>query len=168
MYSQRTPLFIGFLACVAAVGAALFYFQRHLGLEPCPLCIFQRTSIMVIGAIFLLALLHNPSGIGRRIYAVLLTIASLTGVGIALRHLWLQYGTHEELSCGGSLEFMLENDSLMKVIADVFKGTGDCGEIVWTLFGISIPGWTLLFLIGLLVLSLGILLNKDRQDLARR
>ncbi|WP_456407132.1 disulfide bond formation protein B [Thiolapillus sp.] len=161
MFQGRTPFLVGFLACVAAVGAALFYFQRHLGLEPCPLCIFQRISIMVVGAIFLIALLHNPTGIGRRIYGLLLTIASLSGIGIALRHLWLQYGSHEELSCGGTLEFMLENDPLLKVVEDVFKGTGDCGEIVWSLFGVSIPGWTLLLLLGLLALSLGILFRKS-------
>lgn len=162
MFGGRTPFLIGFLACVAAIGAALAYFQHYLGLEPCPLCIFQRISVMVIGVIFLAALLHNPGAIGRRIYGLLLTLASLSGIGIALRHLWLQYGTHEELSCGGTLDFMLENDPLMKVIADVFKGTGDCGEIVWSLFGISIPGWTLVFLLGILILSLGILLSKDR------
>ncbi|WP_419618102.1 disulfide bond formation protein B [Thiolapillus sp.] len=46
------------------------------------------------------------------------------------------------------------------MVADVFRGTGDCGEIVWSLFGISIPGWTLLFLLGMLFLSLGILFGK--------
>ncbi len=163
MYSGRAPFLAGFLACVVAIGAALFYFQYHLGLEPCPLCIFQRISIMVIAAIFFIALLHNPDGFGRRIYGLLLTTASLVSVGIALRHLWLQYGTHEELSCGGTLEFMLENDSLMKVIEDVFKGTGDCGEILWSMFGISIPGWTLVFVLGLLFLSLGILLGKEER-----
>jgi len=160
MFSGRTPFLIGFLACAAAIGAALGYFQHYLGLEPCPLCIFQRISVMAVGVIFLIALVHNPAGIGRRIYGALLTLASLTGIGIAARHLWLQYGTHEELSCGGTLDFMLENDPLMKVIADVFRGTGDCGEIVWSLFGISIPGWTLLFLLGMLFLSLGILFSK--------
>ena len=162
MFSGRTPFFLGFAACAAAIAAAIFYFQHHLGLEPCPLCIFQRISIMVIGAIFLVGLLHGPRGGMRRVYGALLSIACLAGMGIAIRHLWLQYGTHEELACGGTLEFMLENDPLMKVIEDVFKGTGDCGEIVWSLFGISIPGWTLIFITGLLVLSLGILFKRER------
>ena len=163
MFEGRTPFFLGFAACVSAIAVAIFYFQHHLGLEPCPLCIFQRISIMVIGVIFLAGLLHGPRGGMRRLYGVLLSIACLTGMGIAIRHLWLQYGTHEELACGGTLEFMLENDPLMKVIADVFRGTGDCGEIVWSLFGISIPGWTLIFITGLLVLSLGILFRRQDQ-----
>jgi disulfide bond formation protein DsbB len=162
MFHGRTPFFLGFAACASAIAAAIFYFQHHLGLEPCPLCIFQRISIMVIGVFFFIGMLHGPTGAMRRAYGVLLSLASLTGIGIAIRHLWLQYGTHEELACGGTLEFMLENDSLMKVIGDVFRGTGDCGEIVWSLFGISIPGWTLIFITGLLVLSLGILFRRER------
>ncbi len=162
MFQGRTPFALGFIACAAAMGAAIAYFQHYLGLDPCPLCIFQRISVIALGVLFFIGLLHNPSGFGRRIYGLLLTIASLGGIGVAIRHLWLQYGTHEELSCGGSLEFMLENDPLMKVIEDVFKGTGDCGEIVWSMFGISIPGWTLLFLIGMLFLSLGVLFSRKR------
>ncbi len=162
MFKGRSPFFLGFGACAAAIATAIFYFQHYLGLEPCPLCIFQRISIMVVGVLFFIGMLHGPQGMMRRVYGVLLSLASLAGIGIAVRHLWLQYGSHEELACGGTLEFMLENDPLMKVIEDVFKGTGDCGEIVWSLFGISIPGWTLVFLMGMLAISLGILFGKNR------
>jgi disulfide bond formation protein DsbB len=162
MFQGRTPFVLGFIACAGAMSAAIAYFQHYLGLEPCPLCIFQRISVIAVGILFFIAMLHNPSGFGRRIYGTLLTLTSLGGIGVAIRHLWLQYGTHEELSCGGNLEFMLENDPLMKVIGDVFKGTGDCGEIVWSMFGISIPGWTLMFLLGLLFLSLGVLFSRNR------
>ncbi len=162
MLRGRLPFLLGFLACAAAMAVALFYFQRHLGLEPCPLCIFQRISVMVLGALFFLGLLFGPTGLARRLFGLLLSLAALGGIGIALRHLWLQYGSHQELGCGPGLEFMLENDPLPKVIADVLRGTGDCGEIVWSLFGISIPGWTLLLLLGLLGLSLGILFGRER------
>jgi disulfide bond formation protein DsbB len=163
MFKGRTPFLLGFLICAAAMAVALFYFQHHLGLEPCPLCIFQRISVMALGLIFFIGLLHNPRGMLRRTYGALLTATSLVGIGIAGRHIWLQYfadpGT---LGCGPGLEFMLENDPLSKVIADVLRGTGDCGEIVWSLFGISIPGWTLLLLLALLALSLGILFGRER------
>ena len=91
----------------------------------------------------------------------MLTAASSAGIAIALRHLWLQYGPHEELGCGPGLDYMLDTMPLQDVIQDVLKGTGDCGEIVWSLFGISIPGWTLMVLLVLLWLSLGIMLKKE-------
>lgn len=159
MLTGRLPFLIGFLACAAAMGGAL-YFQHVLGLEPCPLCIFQRIAIIVLGVIFFIGLLHNPSGILRRIYGTVLSIATLAGLGIAVRHLWLQYGTHEELGCGPGLDYMLETMPMQEVIQDVLKGTGDCGEIVWSLFGISIPGWTALLLLALLALSIAILFRS--------
>jgi len=161
MSSGRTPFLAGFLICASAIGVAL-YFQHVMGLEPCPLCIFQRISILVLGIIFLVGMLHGPLGMTRRVYGALLTATTLAGMGIAIRHLWLQYGPHEELGCGPGLEYMLETMPLQEVIQDVLKGTGDCGEIVWSLFGISIPGWTLLLLLVLLGISLKILIGRER------
>ena len=162
MYQGRTPFLVGFVLCAAAMAAAIAYFQHHLGLEPCPLCIFQRISVMVLGLIFLIGLLHGPRGMMRRTYGALLTATSLAGIAIALRHLWLQYLPHEELGCGPGLDYMLETMPLSEVIRDVLEGTGDCGEIVWSLFGISIPGWTLLLLLVLLWISLKILFGRER------
>lgn len=156
--NRRQPFILGLIACALAMGVAL-YFQYIEGLEPCPLCIFQRISVMALGAIFLVAALHGPGPVGRRVYGALLSITTLTGIGIAGRHLWLQYATHEELECGPGLDYMLEIMPLHEVLADVFKGTGDCAEIVWTFLGISIPGWTLVGLLFALWLSIWLLLK---------
>ncbi len=159
MISARNTFILGFLLCTASIGVAL-YFQHVVGLEPCPLCIFQRISVILLGVIFLIAAAHNPGATGIRIYGLLITLASLLGIGIAGRHLWLQYGPHEELGCGPGLEYMMEVMSLDEVVSSVFKGTGDCGEILWSLFGISIPGWTLLFFLLLLIFGLKTLFGR--------
>ena len=159
MISTRNLYILGFLLCLAAMGVAM-YFQHVLGLEPCPLCIFGRLSVLLLGAVFLLAAIHNPGAIGIRIYGLLITLASLLGLGIAGRHVWLQYGTHEELGCGPNLEYMMEVMPLDEIISDVFKGTGECGEIAWSLFGISIPGWTLLFFLPMLFFGLKTLFGR--------
>ncbi len=159
----RAPFLLGFLISAGALAVAVLYFQRHLGLEPCPLCIFQRVAVMAAGVLFLVGLLHGPKGGIRRLYGLLLTLTTLGGIAIAARHLWLQYGPHEEaLGCGPGLEYMLETMPLHEVVRDVLEGTGDCGEILWTLAGISIPGWTALLLLVLLGLSLVILFGRDR------
>ena len=36
----------------------------------------------------------------------------------------------------------------------VLVGDGSCAEVVWSFLGISIPGWTLVGFIGLIVLGL--------------
>jgi len=162
MFSTRSAFLVGFIVCAAAMGIAL-YSQHIIGLEPCPLCIFQRISVIVLGVIFLIAALHNPQTVGKRIYGFLLTVTTAVGISIAGRHLWLQYGPHDELGCGPGLDYMMDVMPLDEVISSVFKGTGDCGEIVWSLFGISIPGWTLMFFILVLIFSLKTLFSKSQE-----
>lgn len=124
------------------IGVAL-YFQYIIELEPCPLCILQRLVVMGLGLIGLVAALHNPAATGRRIYAALLALTAATGIGISLRHVWLQNQPKPLFAeCGGGLNQMLETMPLGDVLATVLRGTGDCSDTVWSLLGISIPGWT--------------------------
>jgi hypothetical protein len=36
----------------------------------------------------------------------------------------------------------------------MFKGTIDCAEISWTLFDLSIPEWSLLFFVSMMILGI--------------
>ena len=54
-----------------AHGAGRLYLQYGLGLEPCPLCIFQRVAVIATGLVFLVAAIHNPGRSGAAFYAVL-------------------------------------------------------------------------------------------------
>ena len=71
------------LACGGLLGYAL-YAQHGLGLEPCPLCVFQRVATIGLGAAFLLAFLHNPAGWGARVYALLIFAAAAIGAIVAV------------------------------------------------------------------------------------
>src|SRR5690606_39819115 len=80
---------------------AALYFQHVDGLEPCPLCIFQRIGVTVAGVLFLLAFLHTPAALGQRIYAALAGLGSVGGGLVAMRHVWLQGLPPEEVpACG--------------------------------------------------------------------
>ena len=58
--------------------AYALYAQHVLGLEPCPLCIFQRVARHRRSAsLFLIAALHNPRGKGARVYGALIGLAAL-------------------------------------------------------------------------------------------
>ncbi len=151
--NYRPLCLCGFLVCFLLIATAM-YFQHVAGLEPCPLCIFQRIAFITLGVIFLVAGLHDPRGLMRRVYAVLAMSAGVTGSAIAGRHVWLQNIPEDQVpECGPGLEFMLEAMPFQTMIRHVLKGSGECAEVVWTLFGLSMPSWSLIWLVALTLLA---------------
>ena len=140
--SARTAYFAIGLISFGLIGVGLIL-QHVVGLEPCPLCIFQRVAYFLLGAFALAAAAAAPRRVARWL-GVLMLLSALTGVGIAGWHVWLQLNP-ESLSCGPGLSVMLENFPLSQVLPRVFKGSGDCSQAGWTLFGLSIAGWSLVW-----------------------
>jgi protein dithiol:quinone oxidoreductase len=137
------------LACGLGLLFAL-YLEHFRGLEPCPMCVFQRVAMFAAGLSFLLAALHEPGPIGRGVYAVLGTLASGAGAFIAGRHVWLQSLPEDQVpACGPTLDYLLDFLPVQEVIRLVLSGDGNCARIDAAWLGISLPGWTLISFIGL-------------------
>ncbi len=152
--TPRQVFLTGLLAALGMIGFAIGYFQLHLHLEPCPLCILQRMAMFAVAAVFLLAVLHNPGPIGTRVYAVLGFLVAAGGAAISIRHLWLQYLPPDQIpDCGPGYDYIMENFPLLDAIPLLLKGSGDCADVLWTFLGISIPGWTLAGFLFLAALS---------------
>lgn len=132
---------LGALACIAMLGFGYFLqFVQHL--EPCPMCIFQRIAIVVLGLCFMLAFWHNA---WPRFYALLIALAATGGAALSARHVWLQNLPEDQATlCGAAeLDYLLEVFGPWEAFARVWRGTGDCTEILWQFLGLSIPSWTL-------------------------
>ena len=139
--SRRSGNALGFLACAGLMGYAL-YAQHVLGLQPCPLCIFQRIATIVTGILFLIAAIHNPRSIGARAYGALIALAALGGMLISARHVWIQAQPPGTVAaCGADLNYLLEIMPVTDVISKVLTGSGECGKVDWTLLGLSMPWW---------------------------
>ncbi|MGY6519000.1 MAG: disulfide bond formation protein B [Lysobacteraceae bacterium] len=148
-WSFRARFGAGFAACAGLMGYALFA-QHVQGLEPCPLCVFQRVAMIALGLVFLLGFLHGPRGaVGRWIYAVLAVVAAGVGVGVAGRHVWLQSLPPDEVPACNlmSLDYMREAFPMREVVSRVLSGSGECAEIDWTFLGLSMPGWVLVWFV---------------------
>ena len=144
----------GFLACAGMMGFAL-YAQHVLLLDPCPLCIIQRIATILTGAVFLIAAVHNPRGYGARVYAVGLFLTAGFGVGVATWHVYLQNLPASEVpGCGPGFEYIVENFAALDALSMIFKGSGECAEVVWRLLGLSMPSWVIIGLGGLLIAGL--------------
>lgn len=144
-----------FLASVAGMAFALFL-EHYQGLEPCPLCIFQRVGLMTMGLFALIAAIHHPASMMvRRLYSGLAALGILWSTAVAGRHVWLQHLPADEVpSCGPGLNYWLEAFPLQSVVSKVLKGSGECAKVDWTMLGLSLPHWAFLFFMGLLMVSL--------------
>jgi disulfide bond formation protein DsbB len=161
MPSRRIVNIAGFAVCCGLMGFALFA-QHVLLLDPCPLCVFQRVAVISIGLIFLVAALHNPSGAGRIVYSLLLALAAIAGATVAGRHAWLQQLPPDQVpSCGPGLDYMLDTLPFTEVLSTVFKGSGECAEIVWQFLGLSMPAWVLIWVTALGVTGVWNNLRRD-------
>jgi disulfide bond formation protein DsbB len=154
----------GFAVCAALLAYAL-YSQFALHLEPCPLCIFQRIGVALLGVVFLAAALHHPRGGGRYAYAVAIAVAALATLGVAARHLYVQSLPPGSLpSCGAPLAVLLKFTPVWQVIRKVLAGSGECGQVNWRFLGLTMPGWVAIwaFLLG----AAGVIANARRARAA--
>ena len=71
------------LLTIIASLVAILFFQNYLQLDPCPLCIFQRIGLWVMGVFAFLALIINPRKFAIRI---LLWLGAM--VGAVWGYLW--------------------------------------------------------------------------------
>jgi disulfide bond formation protein DsbB len=155
--TRRAANFSGAAACALLLAYA-YYLQDFQHLEPCPLCIFQRIAVLVLGVVFLIAALHNPERSGARVYGVLIDLVALAGIAVAARHVYIQSLPAGQVpSCGATLDYMLEVFPLMQVIRTVLTGSGECGVVDWRFLGLSMPWWVLISLT--LLGALGLVAN---------
>ena len=150
--SFRPMMAIGGIIAFAALGFALVL-QYAFGLEPCPMCVFQRVAMIAVGLIMLAAALHGPSSrLGQGIYAGLAALAAGSGIAIAGRHVWLQNLPEDQVpACGPSLDYMMDVMPALDVIRTVLSGDGNCAMIDASFLGVSLPGWTLLGFVALAI-----------------
>ncbi len=165
-WSFRARFLAGAAICFALIGFAI-YSQLQWGLEPCPLCIFQRFAFAGLGAVLLVGGLHAPTRpLGRRLWGVLALAAAGVGMAIAGRHTWLQLNPPEIPACGPPYEFLRETLSTGNLIRRVMSGSGDCGLVDWTFLGLSMPAWSLLWFVLLAAWALHAAFARPRAPAA--
>lgn len=157
--NYRTLNFILVIFAIIGMAFAILFLQNYKGLEPCPLCIFQRVGLMVMGVFALTAVLINPK---KRVLQLLLWLGSMAGIvwsaGVAARHVWLQHLPPDQVpSCGPGLDYWLEALPMQQVINQVLSGSGECAEISWHFLGLSIPEQSLILFSFLILVNLLVL-----------
>lgn len=160
-WSYRAQCLLGFAVCAALISFAL-YSQLHDGLNPCPLCIFQRVAYAALGVVLLIAALHAPRAQGWKwLYGVLALVAAGIGIAIAGRHVWLQHLPPDQVpSCGPGLNYLMEAMPVTNVIRTVLTGSGECATVDWRLLGLSMPEWSLAWFVVLAIWVLSTMFRR--------
>jgi disulfide bond formation protein DsbB len=157
---RRIAYFLAFFVCAILIAYAL-YLQYVEGLEPCPLCVFQRICLIIMGVIFLIAGFHHPGRVGATVYAILLLLAGSAGIAFAGRQVWLQSLPADQVpACGMGLNYMLDTLPFTDVLKKVLEGSGECAEKNWEFLHLSLAGWMLVFFIATIATSFA-LVRRD-------
>ena len=151
---SRTLFFLAFIAGALTLGVS-FYLEYGALLRPCFLCQVQRVFLATFMLINLIAAIHNPKRSGAGLYGLAGMGCALLGAFTAARQVLLQsISSGAPPECWPSLQDMLERLSMWQAVQAIFNGTVDCVEINWTLFDLSLPEWSLLFFVVMLILGL--------------
>lgn len=157
--TNKALLLLIALACIALLGVGL-YLQLVLDMLPCPLCILQRYAFAAV-ALACLVTVALPAA-ATRVGAALACIASLTGAGIAIRHLWVK--AHPEISCGiDPLETALNQVFIAEWAPALFQADGLCATEYDPLLGLSIPQWALVWFTIFALVTATVALRKMRN-----
>jgi len=160
-FSTRQIHLIIFLLVGLLLGYAA-YSIKVLGLEACTLCITQQFFYCLIGVSSFIAFLHNPHIRASRLYSFFIALFAIAGTWISGRQVWLQGLPEDEVPlCGPPLEYIIDVFPFADVVNALFMGDGNCAEIPWQFIGLSMAGWSLIFFVAIIVLSLFALLKKN-------
>lgn len=159
----RSLFFLASFACVLIMGV-IVYLERVIGLMPCPLCYVQRALLLLFAMLSLLATVHSPGRVGWRVYSGLLLLVAGAGAAVAARQVWLQAMPPEDLeSCLANLQQLIDSRPWFDVVTLILAGSAGCNEITWSLFGITLPEWSLLAFAGAMLFALYYLCIEFRR-----
>ena len=131
-----------------------FYFEYVRGLNPCPLCWMQRSCVVLLLVLVCANFYLHRSAAARSVLLGQMLVAS-AGIFLAARQLWLQSLPTEQIPvCLPGIGAMIHYLPWSDVAHALLLGGGDCAEVSWTWLGLSMPGWTMLYFLGMLLASL--------------
>jgi disulfide bond formation protein DsbB len=139
------------MVCLGLLGYALVL--QHLdGLDPCPWCVVQRLGFIGVATVSLIAALHRPGTVGTVVYSFLAGVIAAAGAAAASYHIWIQSDPERAMSCANSpVERMLDASKIGKMIPPLLQYDGLCTIKPWKFLTLSIPEWSLVWFVALLI-----------------
>lgn len=154
------------LLAASALGLELcaLYFQYVLELDPCVLCVYERTAVGGILLAGLIGAIAPRLALFRWTGFVLWLVAAGWGLQLAMQHVGIQIGEIDQ-TCTYLADFP-SWAPLDQWWPAVFQPTGMCDDIQWLFLGLSMPQWMMgvysIYLLVWVVVVIGRLMGKGR------
>ena len=139
----------------AATLAGAWYMQLVWGLQPCELCLKQRTAYYAIVPVGLLIALAASRGAPRPLLTLglaLIALAALGNAGLGVYHAGVEWGFWQgPTECTGpvgnlgSAGSLLEQQNSVKVVR--------CDEVQYRFLGLSLAGYSVLFSLAIAAIA---------------
>ena len=140
--------------------AAAFAFQHLGGLEPCPLCIWQRWPH--VATVLLAALSLGFRGSAAAAFLGLAGLAALAGAGLAGYHVGVEQQWWPGLeACAGGPPAQTVAELRERLLN---TAPARCDEVAWSFLGLSMAAWNGLLSLGLAGLAAGALRRANWPD----
>lgn len=117
------------------------YFQYSMGLEPCIMCIYQRTAILGVFFAGAIGFIAPTNRMFRGCGFVLWGTSSIWGLLIAKEHIDMQTTTDPFAFTCDVVPNFPSFLPLHDLLPAFFAATGDCGSIDWVFLNMSMPQW---------------------------
>ncbi len=103
-----------------------------------------------------MALLSLGLGTLKKAHIVSFMQIVIAGAGLffAARQLWLQSLPAGQVpACMPGLDIMIHYFPWQTVAKALFWGAGDCAEVTWSMFGITMAGWSALYFLFMVLVG---------------
>lgn len=126
-----------------------FSLEFFLNLAPCPLCIMQRISAILLAISFMVCLMYPKP---KSILLLIQLLCASFGLYFAIRQLWIMSLPLDSAPiCMPGLTVLIHYFPLKDILHALFWGSGECTENTWQFLGLSMPAWSTIYFSCVLV-----------------
>ncbi len=141
--SPRRVLTLVALIPLALLAEAMIL-QHLQNQAPCPLCVLDRMAFSLYALLALAGAIYNPPRRRAALYAGGMSLAALSGLGVASWHLWTLH--HPKFGCGiDVMEQFVNNLPTAKLMPFMFHASGECSARQDPILGLLVPEWALVW-----------------------
>ncbi|MBK1642678.1 hypothetical protein CKO12_12515 [Chromatium okenii] len=152
--SRRSWALVAILSASVALSSLIL--TPLLALDPCHLCIVQRTLFLLLALTATAAVFTTPQRLGEYLLGGVIVILSAAGSAVASYQSWLQWQPPDTVSCVSSELSWIEQtvEWLGERLPTLFLATGFCEDRELVIFGLSLANLAAILFIIILAFTL--------------